>query len=284
MQNIRLTDKDGNGFRPPCYADLAAFQGPLYNAEHDLPRPIGIFNHAWSSVIESFHKTLTALENVKKDTQDRQPLIDALISAYQGLIYQSTEFFDDVSHNIAKCFSPAKKPVDISGPKKLREIAAVLCNKLKHNHNRLHYVEAQSQLFAVQGFAFYRIHNGVLEPNPEVHRGRGAMSFNVELRKLLAGIYLYSYECGKKIAALPGDRSKISTAPDPNSIALLDRVTNLPCFAMPFESKRHMPVLSFDGHQLSVSLSDGQIFPVSTSTKMMANFIGDGTTKSFKVP
>ena len=197
------------------------------------------------------------------------------------------EFIEDIERNIAKCLSSdAKRIVNISGPDSLRKSIALPCNRLKHNHNRLGFVAASGLLFTAQGLAIYHTKNDTLEPNPEIHKDRRAFSFNVELRRLLANLYFYADEAAIKIRALllpQVPRTKIHSSDAPTA-ETLKRIANLPIYSFPFEKSKHMPSIEFDGHQLAIKESGGSILPASGQFSMMAQFEGDGVTRSFTVP
>lgn len=290
MQPLRLKDTDGNGFRPPCFSALSEYSGPLYHNQYDLPSPQGIVNHSWTQVVRAFDRMLDTLQTsaaLKKAAADRDKHIKDLLAAYEALLYQAMEFIEDIERNISKCLSPdSKHPVDISGPGTLRKLIAVPCNKLKHNHNRLAFVAATGLLFSASGFAIYRIKNGTLEPNPEIHKDRRAFSFNVELRRLLATLYFYADGAATKIRALSqGQASPTrSSVTDPSTLAILGRLARLPISTFPFEKQKHMPSIEVNEHQVTISFSGGAILPASGNFTMMAQFEGDGATRSFTVP
>jgi hypothetical protein len=288
MRSVVLNSDDGGGFRPRCFAALTSYSGPLFNERHNLPHPRGILGHSWGEVILAFERCLNALDR-KRNSMVRpsfdQDLINEATASYREVLYRSMEFFENLTDNIAMSMSPnPRKPIKLAGPKRLREIVALPCNKLKHNHNRIQYVEAIGGGYTVPGFAIYHVVRGALQPNPEIHKERRAMSFNVELRRIFAAIYLYADEIAEIISKGATGVTPANAVPDARTVATIRRITELPIFAMPFETERQMPSISFDGSRLSIIEQGGMLFPAPLNCQMVAQYVGDGATTSFAVP
>ncbi len=283
---MRLTENDGHGFRPPCYGHLYSFKGPLFHQMHNLPHPAAIFNHAWQELLKNFQNTLDDLADLQKSNllSIDEAKANLLIDSYRRVLYSAAEFISDIEDNISKCFSENGKRVDISGSTSARKLIMIPCNKLKHNHNRIFYFEANNKMFRVSGYAIFHVKNGVLRPNVEIHPGERGNSFNVGLRRILAACYLYAEGVGINIQR---NHPNIVFYPVPlddltNNVIL--RVANLPYFAMPFETPNLMPKIDFDGKVLNIEKSGGPIMPLPTNAPMSALFRGDGHTNSFRVP
>jgi hypothetical protein len=285
---MTLIESDGNGFRPSCFGPLANYQGPLLHEQYDLPHPLGTFNHSWSEVLNALEKTLGALDAVGRSNSrpEKNEAIEILLSSQRELLYRATEFIENIEGNVARSLSTdPKRAANISGPTSLRKIVAVPCNKLKHNHNRIGYVEANASVFNVVGYAIYHIRGGTMQPNAEINKDRRAVSFNVELRRIIASLYLYAEEAGRKILRLNSGLVPVKfCSSDERTIAVIKKVLGLPIFAMPSETRKHMPSISFDGQKLAISLENGLIFPAPMSCRMLATFAGDGATRNFAPP
>jgi hypothetical protein len=269
-------------------SEIWYYNGPFFNEREDLPHPLGILGHSWGEVIHAFERCLDALDRKRNSTvplSADQDLTNEIIAGYREVLYRTMEFFENLTDNIALSISPdRRKPIKLAGPKRLREIVALPCNKLKHNHNRIHYVEANAGGYTVPGFAIYHVVRGTLQPNPEIHKDRRAMSFNVELRRILAAIYLYADVIAESISKGATLQAPAVSPPDAATVAIIRRVGNLPIFAMPFESERQMPSISFSGTHLSITERNGLLFPAALNCQMVAQYVGDGATTSFAVP
>ena len=289
MRSMVLDIKSGSDLRPRCFAALAGYGGPLFNERENLPHPLGILGHSWREVVLAFEACLDALERKRgtptQATVEHEDLINKVTSSYRELLYRAMEFFENLTDNVAKSISPdPRKLIKLAGSKRLREIVALPCNKLKHNHNRIHYVEAIGAGYNVPGFAIYHVAGNALHINPQIHKERRAMSFNVEIQRILAAIYLYADEVAKSISQSHNERTAEVTVPDAISVAVIRRIVELPIFAMPFETDRQMPSISFDGTCLLIAEQGGMLFPAPSGCQMMAQYVGDGTTRSFAVP
>jgi len=260
-----------------------------------LPHPIGTFNHSWSEVISAFDLCFRGMEAVRKEVSspnvasanfasDRR---GALMEATRSLYYRATEFIENIDDCISKSLSAdPKRPVKVSGASALRKRVSVPCNKLKHNHNRIQYVEAAAVAFAVSGFAIYQVRGNAVEPNPEIHKKRQAFSFNIELRRIFVSLYLYASEVGQNISRLCGDMDggNVTEAPDARTVEIINRLAALPPFCFPNESSQLMPLISFDGHTLDMSDEGGLAFPAPPGSRIMSAYVGDGYTTTFTVP
>jgi hypothetical protein len=89
-----------------------------------------------------------------------------LVSAARDLYHRATEFIENIDDGVSKCLSSdPKRLTKFSGASTLRKKIAIPCNKLKHNHNRMHYVQATALGLVVPGFTIYHLKGGALQPN-----------------------------------------------------------------------------------------------------------------------
>jgi hypothetical protein len=290
LKTISLYADDGNGFRPPCYSQLSKYRS-AFLLRDGQPHPIAVFNHSWSDVISAFDGCFRALETLRNardpDSKSVNDIYTGLMDATRNLYYRATEFIENIDDSVSKSLSPdPKRPVKFSGASTLRKRIAVPCNKLKHNHNRMHYVQATAVGLIVPGFSIYHLKDGGLQPNPEIHKKRRSFSFNVELRRMLITIYLYMFEVGANISRhLANDLGDAAIEdPEPKTLAIIDKLLRLPAFGMPFETPQHMPSLAFDRKTFTMSDEGGIILPAAVDCKMTAIFTGDGITTRFAPP
>ncbi len=260
-----------------------------------LPHPIGTFNHSWSEVTSAFEVCFRGLEAVRTAPRSRNgvpstgadSVHNVLMEATRNLYYRATEFIENVDDCVSKSLSTdLKRTVKVSGASALRKRISIPCNKLKHNHNRIHYVEAVSAPCIVPGFAIYQVKGKAVEPNPEIHKRRRAFSFSIELRRIFTALYLYASEVGQNISLLCGnaDRNNATEEPDKRTIEMINRLVALPLFTFPYESSRLMPSISFDGRTLDISDEGGIAFAAPPGARFAAMYIGDGYTTTFSVP
>lgn len=288
---MTLTATDGNGFKPPCFAELTKYK-ELFHVRDGLPHPIGTFNHSWLEVASAFDACFRGIENLRNTVPSRDGVPssnahNALMDATRNLYYRATEFIENIDDCVSKSLSPdPKRPVKVSGSSTLRKRVSIPCNKLKHNHNRVHYVEAATALFAVPGFAIYQVKGPVVEPNSEIHKKRRAFSFSIELRRIFATLYLYASDVGRNISSMCRDSNEepLAKGADAQTVEIIERLIALPLFSFPDETSRLMPLISFDGHTLDIRDEGGIALPAPPGSRMMAAYIGDGYTTTFSVP
>ena len=252
MRTISLRADDGNGFRPPCFAELRKREASFLLRD-DFPHPIATFNHSWSDVVSAYEECFRALEELRNAIEPNlsttSKLHAALMDATRNIYYRTTEFIENVDDSVSKSLSSGSgRALKLSGPGSLRKRIAIPCNKLKHNHNRIYYVEAIALGVTVPGFTIYGVRDGALQANIEIPKRRPAFSFNVELRRIFVATYIYMFEVGQNISrhcANSLERKSIED-PEPRTVAITDRLLRLPAFCMPFETSQHMPSLAFD--------------------------------------
>ena len=285
MRRIAFNSADGTGFEPRCFHALANYNGPLFEQQH-LPHPSGIVSHAWNEVLSSFDRTFDALDAMEKNVESNDALVENLLTGFKDILYRATEFFDSLSVNVAAALTPnGRKKLSIGGPQAFRSIAAHPCNRLKHDHNRLDYLEAKSGVFRVRGFTIYHAVNGTLEGNPEFHKKHPSKSYNLEIRKLFAAMYFYADTAADQISKLyPPTASLKNVKINPHTIAVIKRLTTLPVFTYSYESSRDMPSIIYDGATLTIAESGGLTFPVPRDAQMTARHRNDGATLTFRPP
>jgi hypothetical protein len=162
----------------------------------------------------------------------------------------------------------------------------MMCNKLKHNQNRLVPVVGMSNGELVIGLSIYEIERGgMLRPNRIIHSEREAFSFSTEIRRLLADAYLTAHEIGQYVENLPGPRQEPAPQSAPTGrLELIERVARLPSHVFVFEARKHMPIWDFDGTKLTIGGRGGPVSYLAEPVRMIVEFQGDGVTRQFKVP
>jgi len=281
-----MNDFDGHGFRPPCFAQLLAFDGVLRHEEKDLPHPIAVFNHSWKLTCDAFLEMIEITKNTKFEQNGniQSAYAEDICQKYKLLLYAAAEFIDNIENNIATSIGNTRKPANIAGSSSNRKEITIPCNKLKHNHNRITYCDGRNGNLRVIGFAICHIHKGVQRPNPEIHKDGKGTSLNVAIRRIFANLYLYAAGVGTKIEALSPNIKLTPSAPDSKSVSVAKKVSELPFFGLPNENDKIMPKITFDNNALFISRKGGDIFPLASPCLMTSIFTGDGHTRNFSLP
>lgn len=173
----------------------------LFNKEHNLRHPIGIYNVSVARLLNAFASFLDEYENSKVDT--------TLMECHKELIEAYLSFFDDM-YLIMKCFhskeSVIRPPhfadkwlekIDPNGMKRLKESInlyrnqyAMINNSIKHNHARYCHIKVRSSFGTVHGYYIESVDSlGSIIPNPEIHpeyKGmHTATSYNYDIRAIM---------------------------------------------------------------------------------------------------
>lgn len=263
-----------------------------------LPHPIGMLNHSWYDVVRA---ALTFLESQEKISHKTFPLransnepippdtIQNAIDHYRNFIYEAVRFVEDAADNLKKCLLPKQrwnewKPDGVPG---LRKHSDMICNKLKHEHNRLIPVSVEHMMGWIEGYSVCAVDNdGTLKPNRFIHDDTQAFSYNVDIRRIVANIYLIGESLGHQIRKLT--QSKLRLNDDEPEVSrdlplMLEKISSMPIFVFPKEKAKHMPIFSFDGDRLTIDRSAGKILTPVGWTRISARFTGDGFTKAFHI-
>lgn len=284
-----LTETDGQQHRPPMFRQAEGYSGPLFHHERDLPHPISTATHAWDQVEAALRRDVAAFEAAQAlaaAEPSRNTEYDDLLVAHRELIYRVAEFTEAVADKVPPCFVPVGKKANV--PASVREIrrhADQVCNKLKHNQNRLIPTMARTPFDVVLGYTVCEIHRGVtLQPSSTIHAERRAFSFACDIRQLLADVFIIGGKIGRLIESR-GDIRDTQCTPTPSSrFALFRAIQTLPTVIFPFERSAHMPLWQIDGSTLTIKRIGGQLrYPLGTVT-MATMFRGDGVIRSFAVP
>ncbi|WP_137045633.1 hypothetical protein [Pseudolabrys sp. FHR47] len=283
-----LIRKDGpGGLLPPIASILNRLQGPLFNAEWGLQHPLAIFNRRWTTFEQSLVAVLDALDGWHSPRANDETS-EHLLKSQKNLLYDATELIEDFEKNMLRAVlsreTYGKNRFSLS--KGLRNHVVVQCNKMKHAHAYLGFVEARYQFAKIPGYSVFSLTEpDTLGPEKNIHQQREAFSFSIELRKIVSNVYLLADEVTQEIIK---HATLSHTEPD-NKISdrtsdILRRVNDLPRLAFPSERPAHMPIYHFDGTTLEIDDKGGEIHHASGNSTISASHVGDGVTKRFRVP
>ena len=290
MDELTLSQEDENGFRPPLHGLLRKYVGQNFGVGRNLPGPLGVFNHAWSEVEQALTSFLDSLDQLNRSASSGRDIykdtatISLALRNYKSLIYEIVEFAEAIADELKFCCMPADAAhtFKVEGIKTLRSYSATICNKLKHNQNRMVFVAVRYEFGIAPGYAVCEFYNGALKPNREIHKDQQAFSFNTNIRRLLANAYLIAASLIGPLqekADFSGDSPELKA--NGRTEALLQRVSRIPPIGFPDEKSRAISHFSFDGKTLHIRRSGSQNVPVGRMTQSQSVCEGDGETKTF---
>ena len=294
---------DGYNFLPHCLNHLARYTGPLYNDYHDLAHPLAFVSTSLNDLIDKIeaflntldlYKTLSFHDKIRPDTEQE------LLGNYKAVIYSFAEYAESLEKNVVKSICPkialqdsATKNYISDFKKKISpkyDRAIVICNKLKHNHNRMNFVLLRYSIGSAAGFSVMHNNRGTWKPNIEIHKKCQYYSFNIDIRRIMAEVYLLGYECGifiNNIAQTQGGLSETLLhnfqLPD-RYIPILSKISTLPTLPFPPESLIPIPLFRYNQECLKVSYDGGNLIPVgSLQAEIEVRYAGDGVSNSFAI-
>ena len=283
-----LSKEDGNHFHPPLFAQAAECEAD-YHQIKSLPHPFAIATHSWAQIQKSLKVVLDTFDAASAEPSgaSERPAFDSLLDAYKVFVYANSEFSEAIIEKIPACFcASGQKIAKAQGAQTLRRHADLVCNKLKHNQNRLIAVEAFGALARVLGYSVYSFdRKGALCPNPEIHSDRRAFSFATDIRLILANTYFLASAVGEIITM---NRNGVRSPPAKfeKSQALQDllmRVSALPTTGFDWEAKKFMPHFGFDESVLEIKARGGEFTRLPGQNRVAVRFEGDGITREFRL-
>jgi hypothetical protein len=253
-----------------------------------------MYNHAWASVEGSLKSVLPHLEALARARKPgaggytRDINYDALTASYQRVLYECAEFIEVVCRGIWRSLSEVDGSVKIAGVASLRRHVDIITNKLKHDQNRIVPAGIEFSLGDAYGYAVCSFnHEGTLGPNPDVHIDESVFMFGIDLRKVLAQLYLIAALVGEKMRVLHAGHLTGGTQQSETSRGteeLLVRIDALPVVQAPRYSTAHVPIFQFDGEALVIALSGGRANSLGKAIREWLVYVADGATRSFNIP
>ena len=246
-----------------------------------------MFNRRWSRIEPALKSVLDAYDTAVSRPEPTEEDVRVLLETQKNLLYDSTELIEDFEKNYRRAVIPTEKLASSSFAlsKGLRNHIVMQCNKMKHNHAYLGFVSAQFQFVRILGYSVISyVDSNTMGPNPDVHKQRPAFSFPVELRKVLANIYIL----GEEVAAAIRTAVELRTDVPPVSVSegwaeILTRIQNLPRAVFPSERAAHMPYFEYTANVLELEEKGGEIRHERGGSVTKSTYRADGITRSFRI-
>jgi len=235
--NIVRSIKSNGNYNTELYSLLNNIQDiKIYNDEHGLRHPLGIYNIAFGKILNSCRKVL---DTIKDNEYDKVKYIAFLESI--------NEFIDD-GYNIIKCFYPLNitkskaifsdkwlESIDQIGISKYKKIinqytkqVKYIVNKLKHEHGRITEIKIETKYGGCRGYFLEKYNVGSLEPDEYIHKkyknkGTG-YSYILDIMKNISIVYFICEQISrylKSVLELSKIRNNIIKDETDNNIELL---------------------------------------------------------------
>lgn len=216
---------------------------------------------------------------------------DAHLRAFRDFVYRLAEHFELLEKALFPQLTPFTAKHDqqaFSGRlKKARRSAALICNKIKHNANRLQCVD----LFYTSGeyvaaFSLCRLSAGCLEPNPEFHeKDRTAISFNMMYRDLFCDLLdaeRAAHQLGASAKGMVKDDAPSGFSPWPIFPSAKELAKRPDVGAGPRERSAKIRSVQISGSDLSWGLLPRKSPLPSYQAEIVQTIPLDGVTRSFK--
>lgn len=308
---LQLDENEPGGLCPPASSRLSGGLGlPLFNRDHGLRHPLGIYNVSVGKIEERFKKVLRELEpflKVENAEQIKDSLVAPLLDAQERLLYSLEEHFDDC-YSILDCFFPTtsvrKKNAQVKLFVKRLEVyskfVGEIVNKMKHKNARLRGTILSLGDEVVPGYFLEGVHpDGALGPDPHIHKGSGgltAFSFFRDLRLHFVSLFATSEYLTKAIDNLGDKGSPDARVACAWAADLGKALASLPGTYYPNEVNLRNPWILYNEEQdqrIRLTLSMGEKSPKPRtfahhpgmpSFAVRVLYSGDSVTKSFKIP
>lgn len=284
----------------------------LYNNEHELREPKGIYSVSSSRVFRAF-------KNVLQEISDKNIDFLKIDLAHKELMDAIMAYIDD-GYLIMKCFyhkSQVKEDI-IFQDKWLRKVdnklieeykqniepyrrrLALIDNKIKHNHARYCHVKVSSIYGTAIGYFIEGVNeDGVIEPNRDIHpifNGQStAISYNKDIRDLIVNFYFISYYIAhtiekiiQKIHGITLEKSKCAYDGDKSILDIFQSITSLKELFFPDEFNDELSQITINPGKIELrkppykSYLSKLLMP--TSIKVQSLMSGDGVTRSWAIP
>lgn len=185
---------------------------PLYNNEHELRHPLGIYNLSSRRVFDAFEELICQFNNSSSNPKDlseaHSELLDSLMAFIDDgyLIMKALYPISSVSKDIrfadrwlTKVDKTTKKIIEDyqNSLFPYRKRLADIVNRVKHNHARYCHIEANTIYGPIRGYYIEGItKDGVIIPNREIHPDvdgfHTAISYNKDIKNYLVNFYIIS--------------------------------------------------------------------------------------------
>jgi hypothetical protein len=287
----------------PLQRFFLAYGGPLKFAEIERPHPTAALNISIAEVCRSLGAALASLEEMDKihrrdddsaKNKSHGESSDQLLRSFRELCYRLAEHFEILEKLIPKAIEKVGRVFEIERDdyfKKLsrfRRDACVICNKIKHESNRLVLVEnVYPTGHYVCGFSLCHIgKDGTLQPNAALHDAkRNACSFNLALRAAICDLLEADRAAAQFCESVCGPTSEtVGASKDSALHQLIGRLIQRPDIGFRFERSDNIRTIYDNGTALTFGLQPRRdTLPSPFDVKISQLVGGDGATRSFKL-
>lgn len=270
-----------------------------FHARLRLRPPIGVYNISLAHVVERFERCIDEIHELPpmndRSTQASakrneflatlDSLLDALMEHIDDCNSVLKCFFEDENSNeYKKIYDAFKKEI-----KPYRDRIGKIVNKIKHEQGRLRLVHSDS-MFGTS-FGYYvegADSNGVIGPDPEIHHPRGETAYSLgrDFRLHVNGIFFVAARLAHAIHRATGT-AVIASVPENASLAnLVKRVGDIPPIFFPDEMSQPFPAVRITDSVCRISVGPSNIEKAKSppGANISVSFVGDGVSRSFRVP
>ena len=325
MQVTRSVVRDGN-LNPPAFNVLHTQVLPgtvLHHTAYSLRHPQAIYTISLSRITQAFISVLDARDGVDTAPVNAEQHLDfdasALLKAQEELLEALLSHIDDC-YSVLKALHPptslkhppreadkwlyaAKHPTVsafASNIRPYRSAFAPIVNRVKHEHGRLRSVVFYGARSRIPGYFAEGVDTKEqVGPDPVIHPGNTAISFNRDLRFHFVWLYLVGAHLQQAVeGALKKQyqlRLSIQRREDQDAhmqadlTRIAERINALPFQFFPDEIQKPSPeigvqVTDKDTELILVYPSSSRAFGPTSGMRTQAAWSGDGVTRTWRLP
>lgn len=251
IDHCTVRQSEVGGMRPLIIAAVNSQNVRAFVAHKGLPDPLAILWRAWTELETSLMRVLTLTANWSAEAVHAHDRNEEL-EAYKSFVYRCAEFAEAVEMQTRRLTGGYKLPRSID------RLLSEQCNAMKHDNMRLTWVSACDREHRVNGFQF-RHHVGKVDTVAErFHSKRPSYSFNMELRRHWAGLYLLGDHAGRAVIAVHGPSAPIYEQLSEIYMQMLEQ----PSFVFEKEANVPFAMLREYGDTLEVALDGSPKTPI----------------------
>lgn len=280
----------------------AAKEFPTFQTRLKLRHPLAIYNISISQVVARFSTTLKSYKQLSlpfSTSKEQEERSAAFLDALDALLDSLLEHIDDCN-NVIRCFFESDSDTSYkriytqfkSSIRPYRDHIGKVVNKIKHEQGRLRPISfswpgGSSYGYFVEGAN----HEGAVGPDEDIHEG-GNTAFSVarDFRFHLCGIYYVGTHLAQAVyeASGIGTNHRHVCAQGTEGLAeLIQEISAIPPIFFPDEIKKLIPsvkVSTRSGALIACGKLHHEKVTILPSAKVQVNFVGDGVTKTFRMP
>lgn len=286
----------------------------LYQNEHNLRHPLGIYAVSTSRVFKAFNSLVNILKEKKPDKEKlsigHNELLDAIMAFIDdGYLIMKTFFPKSSVNKEIKFAHQWLKDIDhkiIQDHQKSiaqhRKILNLIVNKIKHNHARYCKINIDTIWGEIKGYYIEGVDDqGVVLPDTEIHPKYGsvytAISYNKDIKRYFVDFYIFasiiantSYKLIKKHYGIQVLPRKCEYSGDSKLLDLIKNIEEIPDLFFPDEYEIELPQILIDQEKEIIELRKTAYKSYLSKLKRykdvkVSNVVsGDGISKSWALP